>query len=509
MFHDLETLGSIHIVHNWEYADATARAAATGFAATDVKKVALQLDDWSYWVLADLTPTWEPFSKAGAATAVTAAAVLANNALALGQGGARGVQSVPGITSDGVSKVTLGEAGTSEGGLKLANATSGTVEIKPPAGALGTSVMTTPIGTGTLLASGASKVETVQSAEYAADAGGSDAYAITLAPAITAYTTGVQYRFKANTANTGAATLNINSVGAQTIKKVAGGITTDLDSNDIRAGQWVDVVWDGTNFQMLSQLGNAPGSTSPTTATTTSTGTQNDFNFSNADVLYVNSASNLLLNGLVAGVDGQVLRILVKGAGALYLYNENAGSTAANRIIASFVVGANALIISTNGSAILVYDGTAARWRVQDYASGTPSGPLNYTELTRNADQTAPTATATYVSFDTEVSNAWGVFSSGSPTRITIPTGQGGVWLFNIHFFLNAAVTGQIQIGARIDGATFKFADDLYMSGATASKVLTFALSLAAGQYLEFYYYQASGSDKTFKVQAFTAQRLS
>lgn len=92
---------------------------------------------------------------------------------------------------------------------------------------------------------------------YAADAGSTDAYAITLSPSPGSYQTGALYRFKANTANTGAATLNINSIGAVTIKKVAGGITTDLDNNDIRVGQFVDVVYDGTNFQMQSTLGNA------------------------------------------------------------------------------------------------------------------------------------------------------------------------------------------------------------------------------------------------------------
>lgn len=51
---------------------------------------------------------------------------------------------------------------------------------------------------------------------------------------------------------------DFNSLGAKAIKKAAGGITTDLSDNDIRAGQWVDLVYDGTNMQMQSLLGNAP-----------------------------------------------------------------------------------------------------------------------------------------------------------------------------------------------------------------------------------------------------------
>lgn len=92
---------------------------------------------------------------------------------------------------------------------------------------------------------------------YCADAGDSDAYACALSPAISSYSVGNSYRFKANTANTGASTINFNSLGAKTIKKAIGGVTTDLADNDIRAGQFVDVVYDGTNMQMQSVLGVA------------------------------------------------------------------------------------------------------------------------------------------------------------------------------------------------------------------------------------------------------------
>lgn len=84
---------------------------------------------------------------------------------------------------------------------------------------------------------------------YAADAGTTDAYTITIT-GLSAYAVGLHVRFKANTANTGAATLNVNSLGAITIKK---NHDQDLADNDIEVGQIVDVVYDGTNFQMQSQ----------------------------------------------------------------------------------------------------------------------------------------------------------------------------------------------------------------------------------------------------------------
>lgn len=99
----------------------------------------------------------------------------------------------------------------------------------------------------------------VGSLNYCEDAGSTDAYACSHAVGsrITGYLTGQFFAFKANTANTGAATLAIDGLSAIPIKKMTGGITTDLADNDIRAGQRVWVHYDGTNMQMLSQLGNA------------------------------------------------------------------------------------------------------------------------------------------------------------------------------------------------------------------------------------------------------------
>lgn len=94
---------------------------------------------------------------------------------------------------------------------------------------------------------------------YAADAGASDAYAITLSPAITAYAAGQQFSFYANTANTGAASLNVNAVGAKTIKKLN---DQDLATGDVEAGQIVTVVYNATDdvFEMISSLADVTGS---------------------------------------------------------------------------------------------------------------------------------------------------------------------------------------------------------------------------------------------------------
>jgi hypothetical protein len=87
------------------------------------------------------------------------------------------------------------------------------------------------------------------------DAGASDTYAVTTSPSFSAYTTGVTYCFYANTANTDGATVNFNSLGALPMLKKR---DTALVTGDIEAAQWICGIYDGTNYQITSQLAQDP-----------------------------------------------------------------------------------------------------------------------------------------------------------------------------------------------------------------------------------------------------------
>ena len=92
---------------------------------------------------------------------------------------------------------------------------------------------------------------------YAADSGTADTAVVTLSPAITAYAAGQRITFKANAASTGAATVNVNTLGAKTLKKHN---DQDIAAGDIESGSIVTAVYDGTNFQVTSQLATTGGS---------------------------------------------------------------------------------------------------------------------------------------------------------------------------------------------------------------------------------------------------------
>lgn len=113
---------------------------------------------------------------------------------------------------------------------------------------------------------------------YAVDSVGTDSYAITLTPAPGSYTDGMTVTFKAGTANTGACTLNVNGLGAKSIKK---GVSGDLSTGDILASQIVTVVYDGTNFQLVSLVSSVPVINTYTTAATALGSSTTQFDITN------------------------------------------------------------------------------------------------------------------------------------------------------------------------------------------------------------------------------------
>ena len=75
---------------------------------------------------------------------------------------------------------------------------------------------------------------------------------VTLDASITSYPTGMLVAFKNTTANTGAVTLNINGLGAKSIRKANG---STLSSGNLKAGGVYQLRYDGVNFMLLGEGG--------------------------------------------------------------------------------------------------------------------------------------------------------------------------------------------------------------------------------------------------------------
>jgi hypothetical protein len=131
------------------------------------------------------------------------------------------------------------------------------------------------------------------SATYLTSVSGTNTITATLSFGMSAYATGQMFNFVSAGANTGACTLNINSIGAKSIVKTDG---SALVASDIASGGAVQVIYDGTNFQLL----NDPNGKNETF--TTITATQGDITTLNSTT--INNSGNLQFTGTANRITG-------------------------------------------------------------------------------------------------------------------------------------------------------------------------------------------------------------
>jgi hypothetical protein len=81
--------------------------------------------------------------------------------------------------------------------------------------------------------------------------GGANAQTLTFAGLIpSVYQAGQRYQFKAGFTNSGACTLNVNGLGAKNVYKTSGSGPVVLTGAEITTNNIVDVIYDGTQFQI-------------------------------------------------------------------------------------------------------------------------------------------------------------------------------------------------------------------------------------------------------------------
>lgn len=88
------------------------------------------------------------------------------------------------------------------------------------------------------------------------DTTNTNTYAGSPTAVVLSYEVGLIINLKVTNANTGASTLNVNSLGAKSIKK---NVIEDLAADDIKANQVVPLIYDGTNFQIVGGGGGGGG----------------------------------------------------------------------------------------------------------------------------------------------------------------------------------------------------------------------------------------------------------
>lgn len=239
-------------------------------------------------------------------------------------------------------------------------------------------------------------------------ASGTNTYAATPTPAVAAYVAGQTYFINFANANTGAATLNFNALGAKNITKNG---TATLIAGDIPAGGIGIVVYDGTEFQLLNPF--------------------------NESTYFVAAGTNTYTVAAAPAITGY-------NAGQAFLIKfTNANTTAAtinfSSVGAAAIVknGASALVsgdIAAGSVWNIVYDGTNFVLSGQVYIL--PAQPS--LQLTSGGTQNA--------NFNATVNNKYVVDTSSAIVTATMPgsASAGDIFVF--------AVSGPYQIGINPNG---------------------------------------------------------
>lgn len=198
--------------------------------------------------------------------------------------------------------------------------------------------------------------------------GSANAYAISPSPAITAYATGLDIAWIANFSNSGAATLNVNGLGAAALLRADG---SALQANDIISSQLVRVTYVATaGFRLVSQSGITPitaGGTGSTTAATARTalglGTGNNPTFTNLTL----SAGNVT-NATTDGTDNAAVQVggasTSRGGYASFGGNEHATNPGKVGIYAGNIAGGDIIISTTTTEAVKFQTQALDRWWV-------------------------------------------------------------------------------------------------------------------------------------------------
>lgn len=236
----------------------------------------------------------------------------------------------------------------------------------------------TGLGSGTS-ATDAANLGQVQTstAKLIASISGTDTITGSLSPALTAYAAGQMFYFVAAGDNTGAVTLNINSLGAKSITKFG---STALLAGEIKSGQTVVIVYDGTRFQTVS-VPTGDITFSANTISTASTNQNMILNPNGTGQVLVNSATdsgfsaNAVALEAIASASGLVHPFLSKASDAIRAANIcwNAATSGDNVFVAfgtEATYTARGSITYNRGAGQVAYNTTS------DRRAKTISGPV-------------------------------------------------------------------------------------------------------------------------------------
>lgn len=183
---------------------------------------------------------------------------------------------------------------------------------------------------------------------YGTTAGGTTVFTVTTTPTYSSFKVGQLINVKMNATNTGAATLNVNSIGAKSIVDVRGNA---IDANSLVINRIYELAWDGTNLVLKSQKQQL-------LSFAADTGTANTYAV----------APNPVLDALVAGMIVELIpthantsssTLSVNALGAVTILTQAGANLTANMLLTTGVylleyTGTNWILLNPSASTSIV-----------------------------------------------------------------------------------------------------------------------------------------------------------
>ena len=301
---------------------------------------------------------------------------------------------------------------------------------------------------------------------------------------LAAYATGQTFRLVSAGANTGAVTLNINALGAKAVTKTG---TTALAAGDIPSGAVVEVIYDGTQFQMLglaptgsptftgtvtigASTANQTISTNITETVTSSTASRPYYSMENTTA---DATSAALLfyksrGGLATSSNDDLLTIDAYGRDSNNATRQAAGiSVQGGSPGATYVPGA-VILETTNGSGTL-----QENLRVDATGVVRLAGEAAPTGYTSRGDLVLPAARATRA---INTAKGWVQFAmggggatlNGSSGGVTVARVSTGIYTIT---FPNAIASNSNAISAAVTVQTGSYAPIARINSMTTSSI--------------------------------------
>jgi hypothetical protein len=238
--------------------------------------------------------------------------------------------------------------------------------------------------------------------------------------------------------------------------------------------------------------------------------------FADSSIIELSATVPINLTGLQGATLNRVLTVLVgAGSSAITLTNEDAASQAKNR----FNLGASVTLLA-NQALVLLGLG-AAGWALRGAAPSTAGGAPSTATYVTTTDESGPLpdskvlglATAsgacygfaagqsltdsafTAIALDTPQFDTAAYFADANPTRLTAPVA--GLYLVTASLAWAVATTGSMGVLFQkngVAGTYYGFDNSSFIALESVANSLSFAIQLAAGDYMELVGLQTSGA---------------